>query len=90
MVGRRASVCLSALGVDEAFIGLFIVAMHASGHMSAAEGARAHHVIWSMKRFRRQSGEDVGRTIEHMRLAGRPGIGANRRGNPYSTEAWSG
>jgi len=67
MVGRRASVRPPALGVDEAFIGLFIAAMHANGHMSAAEGARAHHLIWSMKRFRRKSGEDVGRTIEHMR-----------------------
>lgn len=56
-----------ALGIDEAFIGLFIAAMHANGHMSAAEGARAHHLIWSMRRFRRKSGEDVGRTIEHMR-----------------------
>lgn len=24
-------------------------------------------MIWSMRRFRRKSGEDVGRTIEHMR-----------------------
>jgi len=67
MVQKRASVRHPALGVDEAFIGLFIAAMHANGHMSAAEGARAHHLIWSMKRFRRKSGEDVGRTIEHMR-----------------------
>jgi len=67
MVGRRASGRPPALNVDEAFIGLFIAAMHANGHMSAAEGARAHHLIWSMKRFRRKSGEDVGRTIEHMR-----------------------
>ncbi len=67
MVEKRASVRPPALGVDEAFIGLFIAAMHANGHMSAAEGARAHHLIWSMKRFRRKSGEDVGRTIERMR-----------------------
>jgi len=67
MVQKRASVRPPALGVDEAFIGLFIAAMHANGHMSAAEGARAHHLIWSMRRFRRKSGEDVGRTIEHMR-----------------------
>ncbi len=46
---------------------LFIAAMHANGHMSAAEGARAHHLIWSMKRFRRKSGETVGRGIERMR-----------------------
>jgi len=56
-----------ALSADEAFIALFIAAMHANRHMSAAEGARAHHLIWSMKRFRRKSGDTVGRTIERMR-----------------------
>ena len=56
-----------ALSADEAFIALFIAAMHANNHMSAAEGARAHHLIWSMNRFRRKSGDTVGRTIERMR-----------------------
>jgi tellurite resistance protein len=41
--------------------------MHANDHMSAAEAARAQHLIWSMKRFRRKSGETVGRGIERMR-----------------------
>lgn len=56
-----------ALTVDDAFIALFIAAMHANDHMSAAEAARAQHLIWSMKRFRRKSGETVGRVIERMR-----------------------
>lgn len=64
---ERATASARALTADEAFIALFIAAMHANDHMSAAEGARAHHLIWSMKRFRRKSGETVGRGIERMR-----------------------
>lgn len=63
----RATASVRALTADEAFIALFIAAMHANDHMSAAEAARAHHLIWSMKRFRRKSGETVGRGIERMR-----------------------
>ena len=31
------------------------------------EAARAHHIIWSMRRFRHRSGETVGRKIERVR-----------------------
>jgi tellurite resistance protein len=31
------------------------------------ELARAHHLIWSTKRFRRKSGETVGRLIDRMK-----------------------
>jgi len=62
--GRASS---QALTVDDAFIALFIAAMNANDHVSAAEGARAHHLIWSMKRFRRKSGETVGRGISRMK-----------------------
>jgi len=55
------------LGADDAFIALLIAAMDASGHVSAEEAARAHNIIWSMRRFRHRSGETVGRTIERMR-----------------------
>lgn len=55
------------LDVDEAFIALLIGAMDARGHVSAEEGARAHNIIWSMRRYRRKSGETVGRLIENMR-----------------------
>jgi len=65
--GERAGVRVPALTVDDAFIALFIAAMNANDHVSAAEGARAHHLIWSMKRFRRKSGETVGRGIERMK-----------------------
>lgn len=64
---ERGNTGASALTIDDAFIALFIAAMHANDHMSAAEAARAQHLIWSMKRFRRKSGETVGRIIERMR-----------------------
>jgi tellurite resistance protein len=53
--------------VDDAFIAILIGAMDANRHVSREEAARAHHIIWSMKRFRRKSGDRVNRTIEKMR-----------------------
>jgi tellurite resistance protein len=41
--------------------------MNANGHVAPDEAARAHHLIWSTRRFRRKSGETVGRLIEDMR-----------------------
>ena len=58
---------VTTLDADDAFIALLIAAMEASGHTSVAEAARAHHIIWSMRRFRRRSGSSVGRRIERMR-----------------------
>jgi tellurite resistance protein len=55
------------LNVDEALIALFIGAMNANDHVAREELARAHHLIWSTKRFRRRSGETVGRLIERMK-----------------------
>ena len=55
------------LDAADAFIALLIAAMDASGHVSAEEAARAHNIIWSMRRFRHRSGETVGRKIERMR-----------------------
>jgi uncharacterized tellurite resistance protein B-like protein len=57
------------LTLDEAFIALLIGAMDANRHVSRDELARAHHIIWSMKRYRRKSGEQVGRLIDAMRTA---------------------
>ena len=62
---RRPS--LSRLDVDEALLALLIGAMNANDHVSPEEGARAHNIIWSMRRFRRKSGDTVGRLIERMR-----------------------
>lgn len=55
------------LTLDEAFIALLIGAMDANGHVSREELARAQHIIWSTKRYRRKSGEHVGRLIDAMR-----------------------
>jgi tellurite resistance protein len=43
--------------------------MDANRHVSREELARAHHIIWSMRRFRRKSGDTVNRLIDSMRTA---------------------
>ena len=55
------------LSVDQAVIAVLIAAMEANRHTSREEAARAHHIIWSMRRFRRRSGDAVGRLIETVR-----------------------
>jgi tellurite resistance protein len=64
---KHRSDAVSKLDADDAFIALLIAAMDASGHVSAEEAARAHNIIWSMRRFRNRSGDTVGRRIERMR-----------------------
>jgi tellurite resistance protein len=63
----RSGTPLKGLDADDAFIALLIGAMDASGHVSAAEAARAHNIIWSTRRFRRRDGDDVGQRIERAR-----------------------
>lgn len=58
---------LSRLDVEEALLALLIGAMNANHHVSPEEGARAHNIIWSMRRFRRKSGETVERLIDRVR-----------------------
>lgn len=55
------------LSLDEGLIALLISAMAANGHVSPAELERAHHLIWSTRRFRRQDGDEVSRIIHRMR-----------------------
>jgi tellurite resistance protein len=55
------------LTADQAIVAILIASMLANDHLSADEGERAHQLIWSMRRFRRKSGETVGRVIEQMR-----------------------
>jgi tellurite resistance protein len=62
-----ARAAVPRLNLDEAFLALLIGAMHANQHMSREEAARAHHIVWSMKRFRRKSGETVGRLLDATR-----------------------
>jgi tellurite resistance protein len=53
--------------LDRALIVLFIGAMDANRHVAPGEAARAQHLIWSSRRFRRKSGETVGKLIQDMR-----------------------
>jgi hypothetical protein len=48
-------------------IALFIGAMNANDHVAPDEAERAHHLIWSTRRFRRRSGDAVGKLIDDMR-----------------------
>lgn len=52
---------------DEAILACLIAAMDANDHVSREELTRAHHLISSMRKFRRRSGETVARDIERMR-----------------------
>jgi tellurite resistance protein len=64
---RTATRQVRKLDVDEALIALFIGAMNANGNVSPEEAARAHHLIWSTRRFRRKSGDTVARLIAGVR-----------------------
>lgn len=55
------------LSVDGAMIAVLIGAMDANAHVSREEAWRAHHIIWSMRRFRDRQGEDVDRQIDAVR-----------------------
>lgn len=52
---------------DAAIIALVIAAIDSSGHVSAIEGERAHHLVWSMRRFRNRSADTVGAMIERAK-----------------------
>lgn len=69
MINRTASggARLKALKPDEALIALFIGAMNTNDHVAREELGRAHHLIWFTRRFRRKSGETVGRLIDRMK-----------------------
>jgi tellurite resistance protein len=53
--------------VDDALLAVLIGAIHANNHLSADEGARAQHIIWSTRRFRRKSGDVVNRKIDRVK-----------------------
>lgn len=55
------------LTTDEALLAVLLAAMDANQHVSREEAARAHHIIWSMRRFRNRSGEAVGRLVDRVR-----------------------
>jgi tellurite resistance protein len=55
------------LTLDQAIIAVLIGSMMANDNVAPEESERAHHVTWSMRRFRRRSGDTVGRLIERVR-----------------------
>jgi hypothetical protein len=55
------------LTLDQALIAILIGSMLANDHVGADESERAHHITWSMRRFRRRSGDTVGRLISRVR-----------------------
>lgn len=48
-------------------IAVLVAAMDANQHVSPEEAARAHHIIWSMRRFRDRPGETVNPLIDDVR-----------------------
>lgn len=64
---KRDGVRPGALTLDDALIALFIGAMQANDHVAPGEAARAQHLIWATRRFRRKSGDVVGRQIQDVR-----------------------
>jgi hypothetical protein len=48
-------------------IAVLIAAMDANQHVSREEAWRAHHIIWSMRRFRSRRGETVNRLVDTVR-----------------------
>ena len=55
------------LRTDEGIIALCLAAMEANGHTAPAELERAHHLIWSTRRFRHQDGDVVNQIVGKMR-----------------------
>ena len=67
LAAKRRPAPRSQLTLDEAILAVVIAAMDANAHVSAREGWRAHHMIWSMRRFRGRRGEVVDRLIGKVR-----------------------
>lgn len=63
----RAAARKRPLTLDHAVIAVLVAAMEANQHVSRDEAERAHHIIWSMRRFRRKPAELVNRSIEEVR-----------------------
>lgn len=64
---KRAAAGRRPLTVDQAVIAVLVAAMDANQHVSRDEAERAHHIIWSMRRFRRKPAETVNRSVERVR-----------------------
>ena len=63
----RTASTRARLSADQAMIAVLIAAMDANEHVSREEAWRAHHIIWSMRRFRARAGEEVDLLIDTVR-----------------------
>jgi uncharacterized tellurite resistance protein B-like protein len=52
---------------DLAMVAVLVAAINANQNITAAEGGRAMHLLWSMRRFRRREGEELDRLIDDVR-----------------------
>lgn len=64
---RRPATRRRRLTVDQALIAVLVAAMDANEHVSPDEAERAHHIIWSMRRFRHETAEAVNLCIDTVR-----------------------
>ncbi len=64
---RRSPRRRGRLTIDQALIAVMIASMEANEHTSPEEAQRAHHMIWSMRRFRHRDGEEVNELIDVVR-----------------------
>jgi hypothetical protein len=64
---RKVARQRGSLTLDQSIIAVLIAAMDANQHVSREEAARAHHIIWSMRRFRYRPGETVNPLIDDVR-----------------------
>jgi hypothetical protein len=66
-VAKKTKEKREGLTEDQAVVAVLIAAMDANQHVSPEEAWRAHHIIWSMRRFRNRPGEQVDRLIDVVR-----------------------
>lgn len=63
----RTSRRTASMSEDLAIIAVLIAAINANQHITAAEGGRTMHLLWSMRRFRQRDGEELDRLIDQVR-----------------------
>ena len=64
---RRPISPVGRLNADDALLAVLLAAINANDHVSPDEARRAHHIIWSMRRFRRKAGDAVDASVNRMR-----------------------
>ncbi|HEY8536494.1 MAG TPA: tellurite resistance TerB family protein [Vicinamibacterales bacterium] len=65
---RTTSRRAAPMSEDLAIIAVLIAAINANQNITAAEGGRVMHLLWSMRRFRDRDGEELDRLIDDVRV----------------------